>query len=336
MRILFVGDLTPGHCASSLVDGFCKLGIEIRTLDTSSYMRKRIGSKDWVYHKIFHEPSESWKSSFTRRIKEVTADWTPNILFCINTIHIPQEYFSSIDCDLRVHLSFDDVSNPSNLTKDYLDHEKSWDIIFTNKIFNIDELNKRTKAKVIYFDNAYNEKIHFSTIPFANRKWNVGFIGAHRPDRHELPSLLLCSGVTNPIIAGPRWRRYYPLGVPGIVFLPELLDGEYTDVGNQIKIGLCLLNSENRDRITTRSYELPALGQLVVGLETDQHLELLENGKEAFWFKSLDDIFNFCREIQSREREFAQIALAGTRRIKSGKNTYFDRAREMYVNFLSV
>lgn len=333
MRILFVGDLTPGHNACSLVDGFRKLEIEIRTLDTSSYMRKRIGSKDWFYHKILHEPSESWKSNFTQRIKEVTVEWSPDILFCINTIHIPQEYFSRIDCHLRVHLSFDDISNPSNLTKDYLDYEKSWDIIFTNKIFNIDELNKRTQSKIIYFDNAYDEKIHFSTIPFANRKWDVGFIGAHRHDRHDLPSRLLSCGATNPIIAGPRWRRYFPIGVSGIDFLPELLEGEYTNVGNQIKLGLCLLNSENRDRITVRSYELPALGQLVVGLGTDQHMELLENGKEAFWFKNLDDTFSFCREIQSREKEFAQIAKAGTQRILGGKNTYFDRAREMYANF---
>lgn len=333
MRILFVGDLTPGHCALSLVDGFRNLGIEIRTLDTSSYMRKSIGSKEWFYHKMFQEPSKSWRGNFTERIGEVTSSWTPDVLFCINTIHIPQDYFSRIDCKLRVHLSFDDVSNPSNLTSDYLEFENSWDIIFTNKTFNINELKKRTQSQIVYFDNAYNEKIHFSTIPFANRKWGVGFIGAHRPDRHELPNLLLSTGVTNLVIAGPRWRRYFPLGLPEIDFLPELLERKYTDVGNQIKMGLCLLNSENRDRITSRSYELPALGQLVVGLETDQHLELLENGKEAFWFKTHNEVINFGREIQLREREFAQIALAGTQRIVGGKNTYTDRATVMCAKF---
>ena len=333
MRILFVGDLTLGHNARSLVDGFRNLGIEARTLDTSSYMRKSIGSKEWFYHKMFQEPSKNWRDYFVGKIREVTCGWTPDILFCINTIHIPQEYLIRIECKLRVHLSFDDVSNPSNLTNDYLEYEKSWDIIFTNKLFNVDELQKRIEAQIKYFDNAYDEKIHFSTIPFENRKWNVGFIGAHRPDRHELPNLLIAAGVTNPVIAGPRWRRYFPFGSTKVDFLPELLERSYTDVGNQIKMGLCLLNSENRDQITVRSYELPALGQLVVGLETDQHLDLLENGQEAFWLKSLDEVLNFGKELIHREREFAKIALAGTRRIIEGKNTYTDRARLMCVEF---
>lgn len=333
MRILFVGDLTHGHNARSLVDGFRNLGIEIRTLDTSSYMRKGIGSREWFHHKFAQSPSKKWREYFTNQIGEVTFGWNPDVLFCINTIHIPQEYLVRIKCKLRVHLSFDDVSNPSNLTPDYLAYENSWNLIFTNKVFNVDELKNRCKAHIKYFDNAYDEKIHFSYVPFENRKWNVGFIGAHRPDRHELPKLLNSNTVRNSLVAGPRWSRFYPLGYKEIDFLPELLEREYTEIGNQIKLGLCLLNSENRDRITVRSYELPALGQLVMGLATDQHLELLENKKEAFWFQSLDEVLFFARDLKYREREFAEIALAGKRRIVDGSNTYTDRARVMCNEF---
>ena len=333
MKILFVGDLTRGHNARSLVEGFRNLGIEIRTLDTSSYMRTGIGSREWFNHKLAQGPSKKWRRHFTNQIREVTLGWNPDVMFCINTIHIPQEYLVGINCRQRVHLSFDDVSNPANLTRDYLEHENSWDLIFTNKIFNIKELENRCRAQVKYFENAYDEKIHFSNVPFESRKWDVGFIGAHRPDRHELPKSLNSIGLRSSLIAGPRWARYYPLGYKEIDFLPELLDRKYTSTGNQIKLGLCLLNSENRDRITVRSYELPALGQLVLGLQTDQHLQLLDDKKEAFWFQTLSELLFFVKDLKYREREFAQVASAGRRRIVTGNNTYTDRARLMCNEF---
>lgn len=336
LRILFVGDLTTGGNACSLVNGFRNLELNIRTVDTSSYERKSIGSKEWFYHKMFQQPSKSWENVFRQRLQEVVSGWIPDVLFCIKTIHIPQAILHSIPCNLRVHLSFDDVSNLSNLTRDYLQFERSWDIIFTSKIFNVPELQKRTKSQIEYFDNAFDEKLHFPSIRFSERKWDVGFVGAHRPDRHNLPNLLIDAGIRRPVIAGPRWRRFYPFGVRGVDLLPELFGNAYTDLGNQIKLGLCLLNSDNRDQITMRSYELPALGQLVVGLETDQHLDLLENQKEAFWFKTLDEILQFGGEFQYRQSEFADIALAGTRRILGGKNTYTDRARTMYTTFDQV
>jgi hypothetical protein len=230
-------------------------------------------------------------------------------------------------------LSFDDVSNPANLTQDYLVYENSWDLIFTNKIFNVEELENRCDAKVKYFENAFDEKIHFSNVPFESRKWDVGFIGAHRPDRHDLPKLLISNELSRSLIAGPRWARYYPFGYKKIDFLPELLERDYTNSGNQIKLGLCLLNSENRDRITVRSYELPALGQLVLGLQTDQHSQLLEDKIEAFWFQTLSELLIFAKELKYREREFARVALAGRRRIVEGNNTYTDRAKLMCIEF---
>lgn len=333
MRILFIGDLTLGHNARSLVDGFRNLDIEIRTIDISSYMRKGIGSREWFHHKFAHRPSKGWKNSFAEQIADVTLGWIPDVLFCINTIHIPQEYLAQINCKLKVHLSFDDVFNPANLTPDYLVYENLWDIIFTNKIFNVDELKNRCKAEIKYFDNAYDEKIHFSNVSFENRKWDVGFIGAHRPDRHQLPKLLDSNRISSSLIAGPRWSRYYPFGYKEINFFPELLAQQYTTIGNQIKLGLCLLNSENRDRITVRSYELPALGQLVIGLKTDQHLQLLENKKEAYWFQTQKEMLLFVNDLKFREQEFAKIALAGRQRILDGNNTYTDRARVMRLEF---
>jgi hypothetical protein len=133
----------------------------------------------------------------------------------------------------------------------------------------------------------------------------------------------------NSVIAGPRWRRSYPFGIQGVTFFPEVLNEDYTSLGNQIKAGICLLNSSNRDEITTRSFELPALGQLVIGKKTSEHEDLLENGVEAFWFESTAEMIAFARDILKDSKKALRVSLAGNRRITSGKNTYLDRAEVM-------
>ena len=160
-KILFIGDLTSGHCAQSLVEGFLPLDIEIRNLDTSTYMRNQsLGSREWFQRKIFKRPSSEWVNEFEHRLNKIISNWKPDILFCINTIHIPQEILLGVKCGLRAHLSYDDVSNPDNLTSDYLEHEFNWDVIFTNKSYNVVELKSRTSSKVSFFANAYNPDIH--------------------------------------------------------------------------------------------------------------------------------------------------------------------------------
>lgn len=334
LKILFIGDFSIGHCANSLVDGFRTLDVDLRTLDTSDYMRKQqIGSKEWFQRKFFEKPSSTWIGQFKQRIYASTDNWYPDVLFCINTIHIPQDILFGIDCRTRAHLSYDDVNNPENLTLDYLSYEKNWDFIFTNKSYNVPEIQSRTKSKVVLFQNAYNPTLHLKNKAFKSRFWDIGFIGANRSDRDKLPRQLQNTSHLKIVVAGPRWKRSYPLGVRGIVFMPEVLNYEYTKLGNNIKAGFCLLNSSNRDDITTRSYELPALGQLVIGKKTKKHEELLENGKEAFWFDTTEEMINFSREILKNKSKSQKVSIAGFKRITQGSNSYRDRANQILTYF---
>lgn len=328
IKILFIGDLTVGHCANSLVEGFKNLGPEIRTLDTSQYMRRQIiGSREWFQRKLLKRPSSAWQIDFKNRLYLILLDWKPDIVFCINTIHIPQEIIHGIDCGIKVHLSYDDISNLENVTTDYLKFESYWDVICTNKIYNVIELETRTSSRIIYFQNAYNPRLHINIRPFESRENHFGFIGANRKDRRDLPRQLQRVSPMKAVVAGPRWKRTYPIGLKNILFLPEVIDEEYTRLGNSIQIGLCLLNSANRDQITTRSFELPALGQLIVGQKTQDHEQLLEHGREAFWFETLDEMIDVSKAILENGSFASKIAEAGFKRITTQKNTYMDRAQ---------
>ena len=335
LKILFIGDMTVGHCANSLMEGFKEFGFSIKVLSTSKYMHNQsIGSREWFQRRYFKKPSEDWINKFKLQVTEATLNWRPDIVFCINTIHIPQDILHEIKCRLKVHLSFDDVSNSENLTDDYLVNESNWDLIFTNKLYNVTELEARTKSQVIFFENAYNPKIHNLKKSFGIRNFDIGFIGARRNDRRNLPKLFKEANGLATVVAGPRWKRSYPLGVKGVTIMPEKLDHEYTRIGNDIKVGICLLNSANRDQVTTRSFELPALGQLIIGQKSQQHEELLEHGVEAFWFDTVPEMIEFSKIVLHDKFKSENIAMSGYRKITLGKNTYADRAMMMLRYFL--
>ncbi|GAB4099237.1 hypothetical protein GCM10028789_14010 [Sinomonas halotolerans] len=104
---------------------------------------------------------------------------------------------------------------------------------------------------------------------------------------------------------------------------------DYTIVANSIKVGLVLLNSENRDQHTNRSIETPAVGQLVLAQDTVEHRELFTHGESALLFSSLEGAIRLAQQMREDPWTAARIAAAGTEKIRYGAHTYRDRAVQL-------
>jgi hypothetical protein len=80
------------------------------------------------------------------------------------------------------------------------------------------------------------------------------------------------------------------------------------------KICIGLLSKENRDLHTTRSMEIPSLGNLLCAERTSEHLALYNDGSEAVFWSSAEECAALCHRLLSSETMRRDIALRGQNR----------------------
>lgn len=142
----------------------------------------------------------------------------------------------------------------------------------------------------------------------------VAFIGSWMPERGPFMKRLLELGVPLRIF-GPRWHK-----APEIEFLrehltPGPLEGDdYVKAIAASKISLALLSKGNEDLHTTRSTEIPAIGSLLCGERTSDHLEMYVEDEEAVFFDTADECARKCFALLSDPERLGRIAAAGQRR----------------------
>jgi spore maturation protein CgeB len=216
-----------------------------------------------------------------------------------------------------VAYSPDDMLNPQNQSRYYLEGLALYDLHVTTKSYNVAELRELGARDVIFVDNAFDPATHRPLELSAEDRLRygagAGFVGAMESDRAEQIVRLAEAGI-EVAVRGPGWER---LGRshPNLRLDPRTLhDIEYTKAINATRINLGFLRKVNRDQQTTRSVEIPACGAFLLAERTDEHLRLFEEGREAEFFSSFDELLEKCRHYLAHDAERQAVAAAGRRR----------------------
>ena len=94
------------------------------------------------------------------------------------------------------------------------------------------------------------------------------------------------------------------------------------------RIGLGFLRKVCDDQHTTRTFEIPACGSMLIADRTDEHMAFFAEGKEAEYFDSQEELVEKVSFYSSNEQARAAIAAAGQGRCKSGRYAYIHRLRD--------
>ena len=208
---------------------------------------------------------------------------------------------------------------------------------------------------LIYMPLGFCDEVH-RPLPSCDPRWNcaVGFVGGWDPRRERLLHAAATANIDFKIwgiywefLRDGRWtpQRYVVLrqlaGAKEKVRIHrdevvgqawqgnEIYADDYARALTGAKIGLGFLRVVWPDQHTTRTFEIPACGSMLLTDRTNEHQEFFEEGREADFFSSEEEFIDKVKFYCHNEPTRARLAQAGYHRCIDGKYAYVHRLRSV-------
>jgi len=338
MRILFVGDLSSYARAKQRYLALKDLG---HKLEGISWVPEET-DLDANYQPSFWERFRR-KVGYPLDLVNLNQKLLPAItkfkpdLFWIekaNTI------WYSTYCDIKtqfpclkiVYYSEDDVYVPNNRSAYLKRSFPIFDVVYTTKPRNVDELPKLGARRVFCIYQAYDCNVH-RPLPLTAedyQKWgsDVAFVGTFERDRAEQMLFLAQQGI-KVRVWGSNWSKWKDKHPNLQVEAQAVYNDNFIKVINSTKINLNFLRKANRDQHTNRSLEIPACSSFMLAERTEEHLHLFTEGKEAEFFDSLTELLGKVKFYLAQNQQRKAIASSGRQRCINSGYSHHERLKVM-------
>jgi len=343
-KVLFVGDLNFYSKGASRLNALEQLGAE-----TTDLCHSPIGGEDLgfvppslgfriAWKMGIHRDTENVNSQIIEQVKTLK----PDLLWIEKGNMIKPATLKKVrklsPNTVIASYSDDDMFNKLNRTRAYADSLKHYDVVFTTKSYNAnaDELPALGAKRCVMVDKAYDPSQHRPLdLGATDRETygaDVGFIGSYAPERAEVIQYLAENDIQ---------IRVWGNGWQGVSSASQNLQIERQPLVNTrddlkfskgicaTRINLGFLRKVNRDLQTDRSVEIPACGGFMLAERSAEHERLFEDGKEAVYFDSNQDLLEKIRYFLDHEDERKSICLAGRARCESSGYSHLERMRFM-------
>ena len=234
-----------------------------------------------------------------------------------------------------VSYSPDNMALRHNQTQQYLKCVPLYDYIVTNKSYIIDDLKKLGAQNVIFVNNSYEDSFHYprelSAQEIKELGGDVGFIGAWEKERCESICYLADHGIKVRVFGVGKWADYKNYSPNLRIEERQLLGEDYCKSLQAFKISLCFLRKMNFDQQTTRSVEIPACGGFMLAERTDEHLSMFEEGKEAAFFSTNEELLDKCRYFLEHKEVRTIIANNGFKRCRESGYSNIETIRKVLI-----
>lgn len=326
-RLLLVGFPGEVHLGAHFLHSARQLGIAAELLDfnqawSTNLWRMRLG-----YHLCGRTPNHL--RAFSQKVLESAQRFRPTVLLASG--------FASIDCEaLRIirrsgtiacNFLADDPFNPVLRAKWFLRALPEYDILFSPRQANLEDLRAAGGREVRYLPFAYNPEIHYAQSPADDSEHkklasDVFFAGAADPDRVGSMARIIQEGYRVALYGG-FWNRHRVTRTMerGIADAETVRKACAT-----AKVCICLVRRSNRDGHCMRSYELPAMHCCILAEDTEEHREIYgPPGEAVVYFQSCEEMMEKLKILMVDEETRNRLANHCKERICKGKNTYTDR-----------
>lgn len=230
----------------------------------------------------------------------------------------------------RINFLTDDPFNPAQYAPWFFKALPQYDIVFSPRRANIEDLLNTGCPQVIYLPFGYDNDLFYpqdlsnfnldATIP------DVLFAGGADKDRVPYMDALIKSGIQLALY-GSYWEKYpetkaHTLGQADVPTLRSAIA--------RTKICLCLVRRANRDGHCMRTFEVPAVGGCMLTEDTQEHRDIFGNeGENVLYFNSISEMLEKTQWLLEHELERQRLANNAYKLITQGHHTYGDRLQTM-------
>lgn len=351
MKILFLGPINEGQTSLMRMRALVRLGHEVRGVHTiEPWLRV-----SWLWRQVQRRRGRgSAVDEINSEVLQAARDFRPSLLWAEKQEYLRRETLETMrnmGCRL-VHFTPDPYFSLEWKRTPLMDRAlKSFDVLVYCKAYERTQY-ETLERPLIYMPLGYCDEVH-RPLPSNDPRWccSVGFLGGWEPRRERLLHEVAANGIDLKVWGGyweflkdGRWtlRRHIILrqlaGNDNFNFHADQLlsqawqGGEvygdtYANALTGARIGLGLLRQVCPDQHTTRTFEIPACGSMLLADRTEEHLALFTEGKEAEFFDSCEEMLDKLSFYLSHEDARTRIAEAGHARCRKSGYAYIDRLR---------
>ena len=310
LRILFVADLNAYSKGMGRVRALQDLDVPITALSHTATGGAESGfaSITMVDRILWKLGVQRDKAGINRRLLDAAKEVGPHIIWIEKGNMIRPSALRALrriaPDALLVSYAEDDMFLAHNRTRAYVKGLSCYDCVFTTKAPNVgpSELPALGARRVIAVDKSYDPHVHFpvgvSEADVERYGADVGFVGTFEAARARSLSYLAENGIAVRVW-GNGWEAW-AARPPGLIIEDRAVvntehDLAYTKSLCATRINLGFLRKLNRDTQTDRTMEIPACGAFMLAERSDDHLRLFEEGHEAAFFGSDDELLEKVR-----------------------------------------
>lgn len=277
-------------------------------------------------------------NSINRKIVEVAKECKPDIIWVDNKSWLNASGLKTMKTIFPatniVNIVTDDITGKSkNQWRLALKNLKYFDWIFVQRSVNINELKQygARNVRLCYrsYDPAFHRPIELNSEERKKYKCTIGFVGTYEVEREEYIAYLIQNNI--PVsVTGDAWLKgkYWQLIKPYYKG-PSVYGEDYIKTINGMDIALHFLRHGNRDEQDSRTFEIPACGVFMLAEKSDVHLSLFEDGKEAVFFTTKEELLEKVKYYLVHAEERRAIAEAGLKRCRDSGYSHQKRLEKV-------
>jgi spore maturation protein CgeB len=348
-KVLFLGQVDPGQTSRMRMRAFERLGHAVQGVNTMHPWYETPWLKRQLFRRLQRGPViDTINETVLRAAREFRPDvvWAEKQEFLrIETI----EALRTLGARL-IHFTPDPYYSLEWKRTRLMDAAiRAFDVLVYCKSYERRGYEAIGKP-LVYMPLGYCDEVH-RPLTSDETRWQcaVGLLGGWEPRRERMLHDVAAAGMDLKIWGGyweflrdGRWspRRHIILrqlagGEPFRFHRDELLarahqGGEvyaddYARALTGSRIGLGFLRKVCPDQHTTRTFEIPACRSLLIADRTEEHQAFFEEGTEAEFFDSPEELLAKVRFYCANEAARARVADAGYRRCITSKYAYVHR-----------